>query len=68
MADATLANNNQLDNDIHVHCEKTSGEDHDSESETPPIDYEEAAAMAPSRLKGKALTFMVTFVAGTGVS
>lgn len=35
---------------------------------TPDIDYEKAASFKPSKLHGKGLGFMVTFVAGTGVS
>lgn len=35
---------------------------------TPDIDYDKAAAYKPSKLHGKGLGFMVTFVAGTGVS
>lgn len=46
---------------------KRSGE-HEAGFETPPIDWEAAAAVRPSKLKGKGLTWMVTFVAGTGVS
>lgn len=35
---------------------------------TPDIDYEAAAQYKPSKLHGKGLGFMITFVAGTGVS
>jgi hypothetical protein len=34
----------------------------------PEVDLEFAATIKPSRLRGKSLMFMVTFVAGTGVS
>jgi hypothetical protein len=34
----------------------------------PEVDLEFAATLKPSRLRGKSLMFMVTFVAGTGVS
>jgi len=34
----------------------------------PDVDLVAAAAIKPSRLRGKHLMFMVTFVAGTGVS
>lgn len=49
---------------------KRSGEHHEHEAgfETPPIDWETAATLRPSKLKGNGLTWMVTFVAGTGVS
>lgn len=40
---------------------------HEAGFETPPIDLEEAAQLRPTKLRGKALNFMVTFVAGTGV-
>lgn len=33
----------------------------------PEVDLEYAATIKPSRLKGRNLMFMVTFVAGTGV-
>jgi len=33
----------------------------------PEVDLEFAATIKPSRLRGKSLMFMVTFVAGTGV-
>ncbi|WOO81318.1 Sugar transporter STL1 [Vanrija pseudolonga] len=39
---------------------------HEAGFETPPIDLEEAALLRPTKLRGKALNFMVTFVAGTG--
>lgn len=35
---------------------------------TPDIDFEKAASFKPSKLHGKGLGFMITFVAGTGVS
>lgn len=34
---------------------------------TPDVDLVAAAALKPSRLRGRQLMFMVTFVAGTGV-
>jgi hypothetical protein len=34
----------------------------------PDVDLVAAAAIKPSRLRGRSLMFMVTFVAGTGVS
>jgi hypothetical protein len=36
--------------------------------EMPDVDLAAAAALKPSRLRGRSLMFMVTFVAGTGVS
>lgn len=35
-------------------------------SSTDSVDLEEAASLRPTKLRGKALTWMVTFVAGTG--
>lgn len=40
--------------------------EHEAGFETPPIDWEAAARFRPSTLKGNGLTYMVTFVAGTG--
>jgi hypothetical protein len=40
--------------------------EHEAGFETPPVDWEEAARFRPSKLKGNGLTYMVTFVAGTG--
>jgi hypothetical protein len=34
----------------------------------PPVDWDKAENIQPSRLRGKGLTFMVTVIAGTGVS
>lgn len=44
--------------------------EHNKEKTTvsmPEVDLEYAATIKPSRLRGKHLMFMVTFVAGTGV-
>ena len=39
---------------------------HGRKSNLPQVDMERAARLRPSRLRGRALTAMVTFVAGTG--
>lgn len=45
----------------------TSGPD-ENKGGMPEVDLEYAATLNPSRLKGRKLMFMITFVAGTGVS
>lgn len=35
---------------------------------SPPVDLEYASTLKPSRLQGRRLMFMITFIAGTGVS
>lgn len=52
----------------HLHTENMGSYDLPADFKLPEVDMEEAAAIRPSRLTGKNVTWLVLFVSGMGVS